>query len=107
MPASIGWPNEDLAVRSGPYTALICDTLVRFRRLNVSTTRSSVPCGLMLKYLRIRISSVAVDGRCAAFLEKPSGRDVNGKAPLRLSSLPVTAFTGLPEAIVRIGAISM
>src|SRR5262245_56537650 len=42
-------PNEGRAVSSGPQTALICETFVRFRRLNGCTTRSSFPCGVMSK----------------------------------------------------------
>jgi hypothetical protein len=50
---------------------------------------------------------VADDGSRAAFLKRPSGREVMGNAAVRLSSPPVTTFTGPPEPAVRIGAISI
>src|SRR5437016_7080849 len=103
MPASIDRPNAARVVRSGPYTVLICDTFVRFRRLKTSTTRSSLPCGLMSKYLITRRSTVADDGRRTEFLDNPSGREVNGNARDRLSSPPVITLIGPPDLIVRIG----
>ena len=103
----MGLPNVDNGVRPDPNTELICDTFVRLSRLKASTTRSSLPWGLMSKYLRIRRSNVTDDGSRSAFLGMPSVRDVKGNARDWLSSPPVMALTGVPVPTVKMGAISM
>src|SRR5262245_22386600 len=103
----MGLPNVRSGVRPGPNTALIWDTFVRLSKLNASTTRSSLPWGLMSKYFRIRRSRVADDDNRSALRDTPNGREVNGKARNRLSSPPVTTLTGVPLPNVKIGATSI
>ena len=64
-------------------------TFVRFSTLNASITRSSFPCGLMLKYLRIRRSSVADAGNRHEF--RPT---VQGSRGERKGAAPVVITAG-------------